>query len=69
MILTNKIDLKLLRRDIKKIGFNFRVKKYSEFDYIEFYHIGSKKLYPDIFTEVSMQLFQPLINYFKDNNL
>ena len=69
MVLNDNIDLKRLRKDIKNLGFNFRVKKYSNFDYIEFYHIESKKVYPDIFTKDTLVLFDPLIQYCKEKNL
>ena len=62
-------DLKQIRKDIKLLGFNFRKKNYSDFTYIEFYHIRSKRLYPDIFTPDTIILFKDLINYIKNKGL
>ena len=63
------IELKQIRRDIKKIGFNYRIKKYSDFDFMQFYHIESKKEFPDIFTDESLVFWSNLIEYIKVNKI
>ena len=62
MIYKNQ-NLKKLRKDVKKIGFNFRKKSYSEFSTLEFFHIETKKIYSDCMTKESVLLFETLTNY------
>jgi len=65
MLVNKKMDLKKIRRDIKKLGFNYRKISGSQFDYLEFFHIATKKEFPSCFTEDSLIFFSELIEYFK----
>ena len=69
MLVNYNTPTKDIRRHIKTIGFNFRIKKTSNFDYMEFYHVETRIIFPDIFTPYKLELFTPLINYLKSINI
>jgi hypothetical protein len=60
-------SLNELRKELKAIGYNVRTKTYSWGQSVRYFQISDGRELPTIFTKESLEHWQPLLKFLRDN--